>query len=95
MQPACPRSAPARSTCFNPHPPLRASATVVVVGIVVAVTVFQSSPAPEGECNLEALGLELTAAYKFQSSPAPEGECNAYEPPSSAQVSPVSILTRP
>ena len=36
---------------------------------------FQSSPAPEGECNLSGMSLKLIES-KFQSSPAPEGECN-------------------
>ena len=43
--------------CFNPHPPLRASATAqcsseALSGRTAVGTKFQSSPAPEGECNV-------------------------------------------
>ena len=37
---------------FNPHPPLRASATWVMSMAWNGENMFQSSPAPEGECNL-------------------------------------------
>ena len=59
---------------------------------LLAALMFQSSPAPEGECNLAAvLPLFQSSPARvqpevpcwpsvrrkmFQSSPAPEGECN-------------------
>ena len=60
---------------FNPHPPLRASATGMVVCAGAPRCRFQSSPAPEGECNFH-VPLPCGAYQVFQSSPAPEGECN-------------------
>ena len=43
-------------TGFNPHPPLRASATLHRSTInPLSYSVFQSSPAPEGECNQDEL----------------------------------------
>ena len=67
-----------RTSCFNPHPPLRASATSIQFNrhTSMAYAQFQSSPAPEGECNLVGISLHHFLPFLFQSSPAPEGECN-------------------
>ena len=55
---------------------------------------FQSSPAPKGECYTGA-ATGLVSAIMFQSSPAPKGEC--YASPMRFHLRPlvVSILTRP
>ena len=37
---------------FNPHPPVRASATTSSSCATSAAPMFQSSPAREGECNV-------------------------------------------
>ena len=63
-------------TCFNPHPPLRASATLEALAMRSWAKGFQSSPAPEGECNTITSRGMLLGPEEFQSSPAPEGECN-------------------
>ena len=42
---------------------------------LIPIDAFQSSPAPEGECNMVRL-LPVALPAVFQSSPAPEGECN-------------------
>ena len=84
---------PWRGTGFNPHPPRRASATRKVQYIQAYTSRFQSSPAPEGECNLkESWGVQDTEET-FQSSPAPEGECNRGRRRVGGPG--VSILTRP
>ena len=42
---------------------------------LVALGVFQSSPAPESRCNLQCYpGMDFGKV--FQSSPAPESRCN-------------------
>ena len=56
--------------------------------------VFQSSPAPEGECNAGAATM-ASRDKVFQSSPAPEGECNITVSARTAEGALVSILTRP
>ena len=46
----------------SPHPPRRASATWMGLDPVDGTETFQSSPAPEGECNAginKTLGVEL------------------------------------
>ena len=56
---------------------------------------FQSSPAPEGECNVTFEAIATVSRAMFQSSPAPEGECNwVYDGRTDGQLT-VSILTRP
>ena len=54
--------------------------------------VFQSSPAPEGECNGSTTAA-TTTTIPFQSSPAPEGECNRVGVRRSRLTPVLSILT--
>ena len=56
---------------------------------------FQSSPAPEGECNTERPMPPDIRTLLFQSSPAPEGECNVGRSVNEGGMTLVSILTRP
>ena len=55
---------------------------------------FQSSPAPEGECN-GSVAQPPHSTIGFQSSPAPEGECNLVVLGMRYGDMLVSILTRP
>ena len=59
---------------FNP-PPRRAVQPADDSG--PSSSTFQSSPAPEGECN-QCPSTHTAGAATFQSSPAPEGECNRW-----------------
>ena len=89
-------SCPTGTRCFNPHPPLRASATSWVSTVGPSeIDLFQSSPAPEGECNYRIGEAEADGIVMFQSSPAPEGECNFQTMERTAGFQLVSILTRP
>ena len=64
---------PSTSSGFNPHPPRRASATTKKPSTIIGGPAFQSSPAPEGECNLHKADTIVTVSILTR----PGGiECN-------------------
>jgi hypothetical protein len=100
-----PRHHPRLQLRFNPHPPVGAGATLIVVN---GASQFQSSPARGGGCQiLRQIHLVsiLTRpwgrvqhrlyASMFQSSPARGGGCNARFASRRFTSAGVSILTRP
>ena len=75
VQRVCAGTGAPGGSCFNPHRPFRAGATIHANAHVLERLMFQSSPALSGRCNLYDVDLAVTAPT-FQSSPALSGRCN-------------------
>ena len=69
MQPGPDAASGSVGSGFNPHPPLRASATLYRLAVCFCLSVFQSSPAPEGECNTTTAKYGSLATTGFNPHP--------------------------
>ena len=89
-----PPSSRSRSSSFNPHRPFRAGATTNVMAGTTISSLFQSSPALSGRCNLERFWAELLGKY-VSILTGPFGPVQPDNKLTAGQVHIVSILTGP
>ena len=81
-------------TCFNPQPPRRTAATLVIKLDLHVPIGFQSSAAPKDGCY-DRRWVDLDDFLKFQSSAAPKDGCYQVLQRQLFITSEVSILSRP